>query len=47
MNFLVAIPIPLEEDATVRYENTNRLELQYNVYPVDSSSVSKVGMLVK
>ena len=32
----------LEDDATVRYENTNRLELQYNVYPVDSSSVSKV-----
>ena len=26
----------LEEDATVRYENTNRLELQYNVYEVDA-----------
>lgn len=25
----------LEDDATVRYENTNRLELQYNVYEVD------------
>ncbi len=27
----------LEDDATVRYENTNRLELQYYVYPVDAS----------
>lgn len=26
----------LEEDAIVRYENTNRLELQYNVYEVDA-----------
>lgn len=26
----------LEEDATVRYENTNRLELQYNVYKIDA-----------
>ena len=26
----------LDEDATVRYENTNRLELQYNVYEVDA-----------
>lgn len=26
----------LEEDATVRYENTNRLELQYYVYPIDA-----------
>lgn len=26
----------LEDDATVRYENTNRLELQYNVYEVDA-----------
>lgn len=32
----------LEDDATVRYENTNRLELQYYVYPVDASSASKV-----
>lgn len=32
----------LEDDATVRYENTNRLELQYNVYPIDTSGVSKV-----
>lgn len=28
----------LEEDATVRYENTNRLELQYYVYPVDAAA---------
>ena len=28
----------LEDDATVRYENTNRLELQYYVYPVDASA---------
>ena len=27
----------LEDDATIRYENTNRLELQYYVYPVDAS----------
>ena len=27
----------LENDATVRYENTNRLELQYNVYEVDAN----------
>ena len=26
----------LEDDAIVRYENTNRLELQYNVYEVDA-----------
>lgn len=26
----------LEDDATVRYENTNRLELQYNVYEIDA-----------
>lgn len=32
----------LEEDATVRYENTNRLELQYNIYPVDATNASKV-----
>lgn len=32
----------LEDDATVRYENTNRLELQYNVYPVEISNGSKV-----
>lgn len=31
----------LEDDATVRYENTNRLELQYYVYPVDASSASR------
>ena len=31
----------LEDDATVRYENTNRLELQYYVYPVDASSAAK------
>lgn len=36
----------LEDDATVRYENTNRLELQYNIFPVDASKASnawKVG----
>lgn len=32
----------LEGDATVRYENTNRLELQYYVYPVNSSTASSV-----
>lgn len=32
----------LEDDATVRYENTNRLELQYNIYPVDASNAPKV-----
>lgn len=31
----------LEDDATVRYENTNRLELQYYVYPVDASQTKK------
>lgn len=31
----------LEDDATVRYENTNRLELQYNVYEVDAKEVEK------
>lgn len=31
----------LEDDATVRYENTNRLELQYYVYPVDASQAKK------
>lgn len=30
----------LEEDATVRYENTNRLELQYYVYHVDTSTAT-------
>ena len=30
----------LEEDATVRYENTNRLELQYYIYPVNASTVT-------
>ena len=29
---------PLDSDAIVRYENTNRLELQYHVIPVDSTS---------
>lgn len=32
----------LEDDATVRYENTNRLELQYYVYPVDASEATNV-----
>ena len=32
----------LDDDATVRYENTNRLELQYNIYPVDASEALKV-----
>lgn len=32
----------LEDDATVRYENTNRLELQYYIHPVDASETSKV-----
>lgn len=31
----------LEDDATVRYENTNRLELQYNVYKVEADDVEK------
>lgn len=31
----------LEEDAIVRYENTNRLELQYNVYEVDAENAQK------
>ena len=31
----------LEDDATVRYENTNRLELQYNVYKVDADDIEK------
>lgn len=31
----------LEDDATVRYENTNRLELQYNVYEVDAQDIQK------
>ena len=30
----------LEDDATVRYENTNRLELQYYVYHVDTSTAT-------
>lgn len=29
---------PIDTDAIVRYENTNRLELQYRVIPVDGSS---------
>ena len=32
----------LEDDATIRYENTNRLELQYYIHPVDASEASKV-----
>ena len=31
----------LEDDATVRYENTNRLELQYNIYEVDAEKIEK------
>lgn len=31
----------LDDDATIRYENTNRLELQYYVYPIDASDVKK------
>ncbi|MCR4665328.1 MAG: DEAD/DEAH box helicase, partial [Paludibacteraceae bacterium] len=31
----------LDDDATIRYENTNRLELQYYVYPVDALSATK------
>lgn len=31
----------LDDDATVRYENTNRLELQYNVYEVDAKDIQK------
>lgn len=31
----------LEDDAIVRYENTNRLELQYNVYEVDAEDVRR------
>lgn len=31
----------LDEDATVRYENTNRLELQYYVYPVNASQAQR------
>lgn len=31
----------LEEDANVRYENTNRLELQYNVVEVDAKDIQK------
>ena len=31
----------LEDDTTVRYENTNRLELQYYIYPVDASAADK------
>lgn len=32
---------PLTADATVRYENTNRLELQYRVVPLRASSARK------
>lgn len=31
----------LDDDATVRYENTNRLELQYNVYEIDAKDANK------
>lgn len=31
----------LDEDSTVRFENTNRLELQYVVIPVDTASAEK------
>lgn len=30
----------LEDDATIRYENTNRLELQYNIYHIDASTAA-------
>ena len=30
----------LEDDATVRYENTNRLELQYNVFDIDATKAT-------
>lgn len=33
----------LEDDAIVRYENTNRLELQYNVYEIDAEDVQRSG----
>ena len=32
----------LENDATVRYENTNRLELQYNVLEIDSTQLRSI-----
>lgn len=35
----------LEDDATIRYENTNRLELQYYIYPVDASEATKARMV--
>jgi ATP-dependent DNA helicase RecQ len=35
----------LEDDATVRYENTNRLELQYYVYPVDASTAERARIV--
>lgn len=31
----------LEDDATVRYENTNRLELQYAIIPIDADEAEK------
>ena len=31
---------PLDTDATVRFENTNRLELQYRVVPIQASNVN-------
>lgn len=36
----------LEDDATVRYENTNRLELQYNVYEVDAQDIQNRRRLI-
>lgn len=35
----------LEDDATIRYENTNRLELQYNVVKIDGSKDGDVWKL--
>lgn len=36
----------LDEDATVRYENTNRLELQYYVCNIDAEAAGKKSKLV-
>lgn len=35
----------LEEDATIRYENTNRLELQYAVIPITTDTVQKARQI--
>ncbi len=32
----------LDDDATVRYENTNRLELQYYVHPINADSATDI-----